>query len=457
MMKKSAILLLAFSLIGLFSIFVSAKEQERKTLRVANSKAWKPFSYLAEDGSPRGILIDLWKLYGEQNGVDIEFLLVDWNDSLTAVKEGKADVHAGMLWSEPRELRFDFAEPIMTINTQLYLSQRIITTDLNFFLSGDGNRGVGVVEGGYEEYFVQTHFPKLPLVRFKNNRLMMEAAFREEIDAFVADLQVANFYIYTTAQTVTFIPALYLYSGEIRPAVAEGSALLSTINAGFKVVGEELIERTITSWITVQTVYPKFLFPSILALFGLTSLAYIIVLKRAVKARTRELQLANENLLQLSQQDYLTQISNRRHFMEQLKNLSPEAVSVSVLIFDIDDFKRINDSYGHATGDLVIQNVATQVDETLPSDALYARIGGEEFAIVAFGLAFTDAQALAKKVCHVVEKLTFNNVPEGVTISLGCAYYPFSNGHIDLGMADKLMYQAKRLGKNQACVARLFD
>ncbi|MDV0436664.1 hypothetical protein, partial [Enterobacter hormaechei] len=84
--------------------------------------------------------------------------------------------------------------------------------------------------------------------------------------------------------------------------------MLSTINAGFKVVGEELIERTITSWITVQTVYPKFLFPSILALFGLTSLAYIIVLKRAVKARTRELQLANENLLQLSQQDYLTQI-----------------------------------------------------------------------------------------------------------------------------------------------------
>lgn len=133
MMKKSAILLLVFSLIGLFSSFVIAEEQERKTLRVTNSKAWKPFSYLAEDGSPRGILIDLWKLYGEQNGVDIEFVLVDWNDSLTAVEEGKADVHAGMLWSEPRELRFDFAEPIMTINTQLYLSQRIITTDLNFF------------------------------------------------------------------------------------------------------------------------------------------------------------------------------------------------------------------------------------------------------------------------------------------------------------------------------------
>ncbi|POB69359.1 sensor domain-containing diguanylate cyclase, partial [Vibrio vulnificus] len=89
MMKKSAILLLAFSLTGLFSTFVSAEEQERKTLRVANSKAWKPFSYLAEDGSPRGILIDLWKLYGEQNGVDIEFVLVDWNDSLTAVEEGK--------------------------------------------------------------------------------------------------------------------------------------------------------------------------------------------------------------------------------------------------------------------------------------------------------------------------------------------------------------------------------
>ncbi|ELP5727725.1 sensor domain-containing diguanylate cyclase [Vibrio vulnificus] len=451
MMKKPVFIILLLSLIGLFSVSSIAQIQELKTLRVANSKAWKPFSYIAEDGMPRGILIDLWKLYGEKNGVDIEFVLLDWSDSLQAVEDGRADVHAGMLWSEPRDKRFDFASPIMTINTQLYLSQRIITTDLNYFLTGDGNRGVGVVEGGYEEYFVEKSFPKLPIVRFKNNRLMMEAAFREEIDAFVADLQVANFYLYTTAQSVAFIPALYLYSGEIRPAVAQGNAFLETIDQGFKTIGKEEIEKTINSWITIQTVYPKFLIPSVIATLALLSIIYIIILKRTVKARTHDLEVANKNLLLLSQQDYLTQISNRRHFMTQLRQLLPGDYSVSVLVFDIDDFKKINDSYGHAAGDVVIQSVAKRVSTLLPERALYARVGGEEFAIVARNLDFHDATALAQQICKSVAALEFIDIPECVTISLGCAYYPELKSAIDLGVADKLMYQAKNSGKNQAC------
>ncbi|MCF8777860.1 sensor domain-containing diguanylate cyclase [Vibrio sp. IRLE0018] len=432
-----------------------ALEKESNRLKVANSKAWKPFSYIAEDGKPRGILVDLWQLYGEKNGLEIEFVLLDWADSLKAVEDGRADVHAGMLWSEPREKRFDFADSIMTINTQLYLSQRIITTDLNAFLSGAETRSVGVVEGGYEEHYVETHFPQLSLARFKNNRLMMEAAFREEIDAFVADLQVANFYMYTTARSVAYIPVLFLYSGDIRPAVAEGSSLLTSVNKGFKVVGQKDIERTINSWISIQTVYPKYLLPSIVGAFVLFSVAYIVVLKKTVKSRTYELEVANQNLLSLSQQDYLTKISNRRHFMNQLQQLQPSDSSVSVLVFDIDDFKSINDSYGHAAGDLVIHGVAQGLLDILPQGALYARVGGEEFAVVVCKLNFSEAQSLAEKICQRVAMLVFDDFSAAVTISLGCAYYPELKGSVDLGMADKLMYQAKNSGKNQACAAKI--
>lgn len=432
---------------------VDAAENEPKSLKVANSKAWKPFSYLAEDGSPRGILIDLWQLYGERNNIDIEFVLLDWGDSLQAVEDGRADVHAGMLWSEPREQRFDFADSVMTINTQLYLSQRIITTDLNAFLTGSEARSVGVVEGGYEEYYVETNFPQLPLARYKNNRLMMEAAFDEEIDAFVADLQVANFYMYTTARSVTFIPVLFLYSGDIRPAVVEGSTLLGKVNQGFKIVGKEDIERTINTWISIQTVYPKFLLPSLVAAFTLFSIIYIVVLKKTVQARTHELKVANQTLLSLSQQDYLTQISNRRHFMAQLEQLQPGDYAVSVLVFDIDDFKNVNDSYGHAVGDVVIHGVAQSLLDILPQGALYARVGGEEFAVVVCKLNFSEAKSLADKICRTVSSLPFAEISSAVTISLGCAHYPKLTATVDLGMADKLMYQAKNSGKNQACSA----
>ncbi|HHB1265325.1 TPA: transporter substrate-binding domain-containing protein, partial [Vibrio cholerae] len=94
---------------------------ERQTLTIANSKAWKPYSYLDEQGQPSGILIDFWLAFGEANHVDIEFQLMDWNDSLEAVKLGKSDVQAGLIRSASRLAYLDFAEPLLTIDTQLYV------------------------------------------------------------------------------------------------------------------------------------------------------------------------------------------------------------------------------------------------------------------------------------------------------------------------------------------------
>ncbi|KJR39176.1 diguanylate cyclase [Vibrio sp. S234-5] len=439
-----------------FNTLAAEEDSVKKKLRVANSTSWKPFSYVAEDGSKRGILIDLWQRYGEKNGVEIEFVLADWNDSILAVREGRADVHAGLLWSDKRDTFFDFADAIMTINTQLYLSQRIITSDLNEMLTGQNAQGIGVVEGGYEEYFMVKTYPAARLVKYTNNRLMIEAAFRHDIDAFVADLQVANFYLYTSDQSTAFVPALYLYSGEIRPAVAEGKQnLLQELERGFERVGDREMDKVIASWSTIQTVYPKFLFPAALALVVVLSFSYILLLKRTVKLRTQELQTANQNLLDISRRDHLTQISNRRFFIEQLETLSTKDTSVAVLMFDIDDFKKINDEFGHATGDVVIQRVARCVEHELPDNALYARIGGEEFAIVLCGLPFANVEQLTKRLCVAVSDITFIQMPDKVTISLGCAYYPYVRQRMDLNTADNLMYQAKRQGKNCAAVAQI--
>lgn len=86
--QKLSLMLLVFCSF-LFSSVVNAAEQEK--LIIANSKAWKPYSYIDDQGKPSGILIDFWLAFGQVNNVDIEFKLMDWNDSLEAVKYGKAD------------------------------------------------------------------------------------------------------------------------------------------------------------------------------------------------------------------------------------------------------------------------------------------------------------------------------------------------------------------------------
>lgn len=130
-----------------------------ETIVVTNSKAWKPFSFLNQKGEPDGILVDYWRKYGELNKVNVEFLLVDWQASLDAMKSGDADIHAGLLWSESRDQYLEYGPSIMKIDTQLYVHQSLITQDIDEFMRGGHNHRVGVVVGGYEESFTRREFP----------------------------------------------------------------------------------------------------------------------------------------------------------------------------------------------------------------------------------------------------------------------------------------------------------
>lgn len=121
--QKLSLMLLVFCSF-LFSSVVNAAEQQK--LIIANSKAWKPYSYIDDQGKPSGILIDFWLAFGQVNNVDIEFKLMDWNDSLEAVKYGKADIQAGLIRSPSREKYLDFGEPLLEIDTQLYVHQRFL-------------------------------------------------------------------------------------------------------------------------------------------------------------------------------------------------------------------------------------------------------------------------------------------------------------------------------------------
>lgn len=445
--------LLILSLIPLMAAHATNEDTLSNTriLTVTNSKAWKPFSYISETGEPSGILVDFWNAYSRNNNVQIEFLLLDWNDSINAVKDGRADVHGGLLFSSPRDEFLDFGNDIIVIDTQLYISQRLIGTDVNFFLTGVGNRGVGVVTGGYEQYFAQNNFPQLPLVEFSNNEELMQAAAQETIDGFISDLQVANFYMSVFEASAAYVPILHLYSGALKPAVSENNvSLLTTIDQGFNRVPRIEKEQILNRWFHVETVYPKHFITSVIFIVFLMASGYIYMLKRTVKERTRELEALNAKLLVQSQEDALTGISNRRHFVEQWKNFELGTPDVVIVLFDIDDFKSINDTYGHGVGDEVIHSVAATVKPLIPANALFARVGGEEFSIIASDMELDNAEFLTSKICQSVAEITIKSEPQAsVSVSVGAVHYSQLLNPIAMTEADKLMYKAKSKGKNR--------
>jgi diguanylate cyclase (GGDEF)-like protein len=125
---------------------------------------------------------------------------------------------------------------------------------------------------------------------------------------------------------------------------------------------------------------------------------------------------------------------------------------MSVIMFDVDHFKRINDTWGHAAGDLVLQRVAHACRVSLRPGDLLGRIGGEEFLVVARDASAEGAAGLAERLRSAVESTRFSDIDSSlvVTISLGVASSEnFTSFEKLMQRADALLYEAKEGGRNR--------
>ncbi|MFP5409382.1 MAG: diguanylate cyclase [Gammaproteobacteria bacterium] len=182
-------------------------------------------------------------------------------------------------------------------------------------------------------------------------------------------------------------------------------------------------------------------------------------LEARVDTRTRELTEANERLEALASIDALTGASNRRHFLEQarieISRAGRQGVPLSLVMLDIDLFKSVNDRFGHEIGDKVLESLAGVIRATLRSGDLFARIGGEEFALLLPGQDLSEAAQMAERLRQRVEHSEAPGCPVGVTVSAGVSGLVGDADEIGdlLRRADQALYQAKHQGRNQVCVA----
>ncbi|MCL2877101.1 MAG: diguanylate cyclase, partial [Betaproteobacteria bacterium] len=162
-------------------------------------------------------------------------------------------------------------------------------------------------------------------------------------------------------------------------------------------------------------------------------------------------------LWQLATSDPLTGIPNRRAFFESIEHerarLTRYPGEAAVLMIDIDHFKDINDTHGHAAGDAVLCHIVRQVRKLLRESDMLARLGGEEFAILLPQANREGALGLAERVRKVLEDtpLTYNDVPIHVTASVGVTIMSHTDPNTDktLSRADHALYEAKRNGRNR--------
>jgi len=166
---------------------------------------------------------------------------------------------------------------------------------------------------------------------------------------------------------------------------------------------------------------------------------------------------------QLSWRDPLTGLYNRRYFRErldeQMASAGRENTPVSLVYFDIDHFKHVNDTYGHAVGDDVLISLSRHVGHILRHNEIFARVGGEEFVVMVSSGGLEQASQLAGRIMHAVRKLKIEveggHPPVSVSLSLGVVEQRAGETLTDfLGRADAAMYAAKQAGRNQMVIDR---
>ncbi|OZI37821.1 GGDEF domain-containing protein [Bordetella genomosp. 10] len=178
-------------------------------------------------------------------------------------------------------------------------------------------------------------------------------------------------------------------------------------------------------------------------------------LKRALLTGLGSINHKMRNLRRESNTDALTALLNRRGLVKAVDEFASTGVPVAVLAIDIDNFKSVNDRFGHDVGDEVIRGLATLMRNGSRSNDILARPGGEEFTVLMPGTSLEDAVSAAERLRGAMHK-TPNATRGPVTISIGVARFPEHGKNLEgaLKEADKALYHAKNAGRNLTCIAQ---
>jgi len=486
MIKKvsTVLILITAALLVFLSIVFSYSDNNdlynnSETLLFLGNKNIPPIIY-DENGTAKGVVVDIAKALSEKMGTKIEIKAIDWEVAQKKVLAGEANALLQINSNPERELIYDFSDELLKSEFSIFI--RSGNTDINTTNDLIGKK-VGVEAGGYP-FNQLSKYDGINIVIISDWTSAFKMVKSCEIDAIVVDRWIGEYELAQSKVTDIQVIEHPLEISYSRIAVKKGNdRLLNSINDGLQALNEDgTMADILSKWRRKRVVYlteeyivstTLYIFIAVLILVLLISLYWVFkfrklnkMLELKVEERTqklnnanKKLKIANEQLTKLSLNDKLTRIPNRRYFdsaLQKFWNISKrEGYPLTLIMIDIDFFKNYNDTYGHLAGDQCLKKIAHTIKNIIkrPGDFI-ARFGGEEFAVLLYNTKEDGAIIVAEEIRTGVEKLGIKNKAAGnlLTISLGVAtLIPKKEMHPKdlISAADQALYKAKNNGRNQ--------
>ncbi|MCU7951465.1 MAG: transporter substrate-binding domain-containing protein [gamma proteobacterium symbiont of Bathyaustriella thionipta] len=431
----------------LFSPEELAYLKEKSQITVCIDPDWMPLEKL-EDGKHVGMTADYFKRFKHIIPVPINVVQTrSWTESIEYAKSRQCDLFSLAMITEERQKYMNFSKPYLTIplviatkNEEMFIPDISQITD----------KKIGIVKGYAFAEILRKKHPEMNIVDVNSLNDGLNKVNNGELFGFIDTLATIGYAIQSDFTGELKIAGKFNDNWELGIATRNDEPLLNTIfNKAISSITPKEHQKILNHWVAVRfekgTDYQLFF----------KWLLLVIIIALFISYRNYALQKYNKKLQKIAQTDKLTQLYNRLkidHELDRQKALSNRYDNAfSVIIVDIDDFKTINDNYGHLTGDSVLIEFALLLKNNIRRVDLAGRWGGEEFLIICPNSSKIAATNLAEKLRRIIEAHQFTKVHKKITASFGIAQYNQSDGSIQklIHIADKALYQAKTNGRNQ--------
>ncbi|WP_281985785.1 diguanylate cyclase [Azonexus hydrophilus] len=427
-------------------------------LKVCTDPDWMPIEAL-DGGRHAGIAADYLERMSQQFDLAYEIVPTNtWLASLQAVQARRCDLLTMAVQTPQQSIHLNFTAPYYT--TPNVLLARIETPFVEG-LDAFAGRQVGIVRGHAIADQLRSRYPQLELVEVDNEKEGLRELQRGRLEGYIGTLSTVNYHLrelgFADIKVVSRIPVDSKLSLATRNDLPELFSIAEKMVASLSDADRQRIE---SRWQTIR-IEPG-IDTALLWRWGsiiFVALALLILWNRKLGSLNRQLAEANQKLAQLNITDPLTGIGNRQFFEQEFarefSRCQRNAQTFTTAMIDIDHFKKINDSLGHAAGDHCLVELARCLQQHLrrQTDNI-ARIGGEEF--VAFMSGDTREEVLAHFEALRSDISALQITWEGqlitFTISIGLVHgipeQP-DNPAAWLRQADQALYRAKAAGRNR--------
>jgi polar amino acid transport system substrate-binding protein len=433
--------------------------KDKKVIRMCVDPNWTPFEQLKGGKTHVGIAADFFALIKPKLPAEIVIVpTATWEETMLAVKSRKCDILSLAMKTPERTKYLNFTKPYLVV-------PNVVATSVNEpFIDGLESvmdKTFGSVKGYAITEVLKRTYPGLKITEVQNDEEGIRMLQQGRIYGYIGTMPSIGYQISQQKITDVKISARLPQDWEMGIAARNDEPQLAIIfQKLINSVSDAQKNRILGDWLSIR--YDQRIDYSLLVKVAAMAVLFIAVMlywSTKLKRLNRKLTEANTLLQELSEKDSLTGLYNRRYFsanaVQVFGTCRREEVRFSMAILDLDHFKRINDTYGHVTGDLCLQRAANVIKSHFHRENdTAARYGGEEFAVYTTGGAENSLARYMETVRSDIEKMCVDvdGVCIRMTVSIGVfSLIPDSGDTLDetVRKADDALYKAKENGRNR--------